>query len=152
MATLSSSRRRSSGRGANVLLWIVQVLLALVFLFAGVMKLRMSGALLAQFTGLPGSFMHFIALAEIAGALGLVLPGIFRVARGLTPIAAVGLVTIMAGATTLTVVTGPVAMVLMPFTVGLLAATVAHRRRHWLESSGSDQPEGAWVEAPFQGD
>lgn len=152
MATLSSSRRRSSGRRANVLLWIVQAVLALVFLFAGVMKLRMSGALLAQFTGLPGSFMHFIALAEIAGALGLVLPGIFRVARGLTPVAAVGLVTIMAGATTLTAVTGPAAMALMPFTVGLLAAAVAHRRRFWLEPSGSDQPERAWVEAPFQGD
>ncbi len=128
MSTPTASRR---SRAVHVLLWSVQVLLAFVFLFAGIVKLRMGAATLAQFTGLPGAFMLFIAVAEIAGALGLVLPGLFGVKRSLTPLAAVGLVTIMAGATTVMASTGQ-AGAFMPCTTGILAALVAHGRRGWL--------------------
>ncbi len=139
MSATPASRR---SRAAHVLLWSVQVLLALLFLFAGVVKLRMGAATLAQSTGLPAAFMLFIAAAEIAGALGLVLPGLFGVKRFLTPLAAVGLVTIMAGATTVLASAGQ-AGACMPCTVGILAGLVAHGRRSWLSrgaTSGSGRP------------
>ena len=131
MSTDETIGRRRTNRAAHVLIWSVQILLALLFLFAGVAKLRMSGAVLAQFTGVPGVFMKCIAVAEIAGAIGLVLPGLLRIARGLTPVAAVGLVTIMAGAVTLMATHGPVGQALLPLITGILAATVAHGRRGW---------------------
>ena len=146
-ATISTGKTRT----ANALLWAAQVILALVFLFAGVMKLRMPAALLEQFSGLPGAFLKFIAVAEISGALGLVLPGLFRIKRFLTPVAAVGLVTIMAGATTLMATTGPIGPAAVPLVVGLLAATVAHGRRSWAQRVG-DRPDAGWVASPVHGD
>ena len=145
-------RRGRNTRAASVLLWSVQVLLALLFLFAGVVKLRMPASVLEQFTGVPGAFMKFIAVAEISGALGLVLPGLLRIKRALTPVAAVGLVTIMAGAVTLTASHGPPAQAVMPFVVGVLAALVAHGRRGWIRPRASDPRAGAWVASPVQGD
>ncbi len=152
MSATPSSYASGISRRANVALWIVQALLSALFLFAGVVKLRMPAALLAQFTGVPGSFMHFIAVAEILGALGLILPGLFRIGRSLTPAAAVGLVTIMAGATTLTATHGPLAQALMPLTVGILAGSVAQGRRRWARSRAAEAPAGAWVPTPVQGD
>jgi DoxX-like family len=67
----------------NVALWIVQGLLAAVFLLAGGAKLVLP---LDQMTGpvaLPGWFLRFIGLAEVLGALGLVLPGLLRIRAGL---------------------------------------------------------------------
>ncbi len=109
-------------------LWTVQVLLALLFLFAGGVKLVMPIAELTKQVPLPGWFLRFIAVAEVAGALGLVLPGLLRIAPGLTPLAAAGLVIIMAGATIVTVQTGGGAMALIPFVVGVLLLFVAYGR------------------------
>jgi hypothetical protein len=152
MPAITPFRRGRNTRAANALLWSVQVLLALLFLFAGAAKLRMPGAVLEQFTGLPGAFMRFIAVAEICGALGLVLPGLLRIKRGLTPVAAVALVTIMSGAVTLMATHGPVAQAVMPFAVGILAALLAHGRRAWLRRPPTDLPAREWVASPIQGD
>ncbi len=111
-------------RGRRVALAILQGLLAALFLFAGVVKLTMPLAVLAQQTGLPGGFMRFIAAAEVLGALGLVLPGIFRTKQGLTPLAALGLVIIMMGAVTLTVARMGALPAIMPLVVGLLLLVV----------------------------
>jgi uncharacterized membrane protein YphA (DoxX/SURF4 family) len=108
-------------------LWIVQALLAALFLWAGVMKLVLP---LDQLTGpvpMPGWFLRFIGLAETLGALGLILPGLLRIRPGLTPLAAAGLVIIMIGATVIGAMVGPM-MVLIPLVVGLLAAFVAYGR------------------------
>jgi uncharacterized membrane protein HdeD (DUF308 family) len=139
----SPSARRLQ-RGTKVL-WAVQIVLALLFLFAGGMKLAMPAARLAQLTGLPGAFMKFIGLAELSGALGLVLPGIFDVRRELTPLAAVGLVTIMSGATALTAEAGQIASAVLPLVVGALAALVARRRWEWLAAG---QPSAAAAPEP----
>jgi uncharacterized membrane protein YphA (DoxX/SURF4 family) len=111
-------------------LWIVQVLLALVFLFAGGVKLVMPfEEMAAQMTvPLPEWFLRFIAVAEVLGALGLVLPGLLRIRPGLTPLAAAGLVILMIGATGTTLVGGDVAPALFPLVVGLFAAFVAYGR------------------------
>jgi len=109
-------------------LWIVQGLLAALFVFAGGMKLVLP---LEQMKGpieLPGAFLRFIGVAELLGGLGLVLPGLLRIQPGLTPLAAAGLVIVMAGATVMGLMVGDVAMSLIPLVVGLLAAFVAYGR------------------------
>ena len=109
-------------------LWIVQVLLAAVFLFAGGMKLVLP---LDQLTGpvaLPGWFVRFIGVCELLGGLGLILPGLLRIRPGLTPLAAVGLVIIMLGAIAITLIGGLLAAALISLLVGALAAFVAYGR------------------------
>ena len=112
----------------NGVLWIVQGLLAALFLFAGGMKLVLPIEAMAGPVGLPGPFLRFIGVAEVLGAVGLILPGLLRVQRQLTPIAAAGLVIIMIGATMVTALPGPLAPALVPFVVGLLAALVVYGR------------------------
>src|SRR5579863_5736200 len=90
----------------NYMLWAVQIALALLFFFAGGMKLNAPVEILTKLSPLPAYFLKFIGAAEVAGALGLILPGVLRVRQGLTPLAAAGLVTIMAGATLVTLATG----------------------------------------------
>jgi hypothetical protein len=118
---------------ATVGLWISQGVLAAVFLLAGSMKFIMP--LSALQLPVPVAFLYFIGVAEILGAIGLVVPGLLNVARALTPVAALGLVTITAGATTLTVEGGQLAPALLPFAIGVLAATVAYGRRTWIAGS-----------------
>jgi hypothetical protein len=117
------------GKKTRALLWTIQGLLALLFLFAGGMKLVMPVANLAGPVALPGAFIRFVGVAEVAGALGLILPGLFRIRPGLTALAAAGLVIIMLGATTLTAATMGVGPALFPLVVGALAAFVAYGRR-----------------------
>jgi DoxX-like protein len=111
----------------TIALWVVQGLLALLFLFAGGMKLVLPLEQLAGPIAVPGWFLRFIGVAEVLGGLGLVLPSALRIRPGLTPLAAAGLVVIMIGATALTLSVG-LAQALIPLVVGLLAAFVAYGR------------------------
>ena len=117
-------------------LWIIQGLLALLFLFAGSMKLIVPIQMLtAQMPlPLPGLFLQFIGVAEVAGAIGLILPGLLRIRPILTPLAACGLVIIMIGATVVTLAGGQVVPALVPLVVGLLCASVAYGRRSWVSA------------------
>jgi hypothetical protein len=112
----------------NVTLWVIQGLLAALFLFAGSMKLILPIEAMAGPVSLPGWFLRFIGVAEVTGAIGLILPWVTRTRPRLTPVAASGLVIIMCGATVITVVGGPAATAAVPFVVGVLAATVAYGR------------------------
>jgi uncharacterized membrane protein YphA (DoxX/SURF4 family) len=114
---------------AHVGLWILQVLLALLFIFAGVAKLTMPVQVLADQSGLSGLFMRFIAVAEVIGALGLILPGLLHLRPNLTPLAAVGLVIIMIGAVILTAARQGAAQAAFPLVVGCLLAFVIRGRR-----------------------
>ncbi len=121
-------------------LWIVQGLLALIFLFAGGMKLVLPLEVLTKQMPLPGLFVRFIGVAEVLGAIGLILPGLLRIRPGLTPLAAAGLVIIMIGATVLTLAGGDVALALIPLVVGLLSAFVAYGRWRLAPHRGSSHP------------
>ncbi len=117
----------------NIVLWIIQVLLALLFLFAGGMKLVISPEVLQAMGSpnqivLPGLLVRFIGVCEVLGALGLILPGLLRIRPGLTPLAAAGLVIIMIGATVLSFAADGIAEALIPFVTGILAAFVAYGR------------------------
>jgi uncharacterized membrane protein YphA (DoxX/SURF4 family) len=121
-------------------LWIVQGLLAALFLFAGGMKLVLPVEEMTEQIQLPGLFLRFIGVAEVLGAIGLVLPGLLRFRPGLTPLAAAGLVIIMIGATVVTLASGMVAPALISLVVGLLAALVAYGRWRLAPHRGSSRP------------
>ena len=112
----------------NTTLWVVQGLLAAVFLFAGVMKLVLAPEAMAGPVALPTLFLRFIGVAEVLGAIGLILPGLLRIHAELTPLAAGGLTIIMIGATVVTVMGGAIAPAVVPLVVGALAAWVAYGR------------------------
>ena len=102
-----------TGTAMNVALLVVQGLLAVLFLWAGVIKLVLP---LDQLTG------------PIPVPAGLILPGLLRIRPGQTPLAAAGLVIIMIGATGFGLAARDVMMTLIPLLVGLLAAFVAYGR------------------------
>ena len=81
--------------------WIVQILLALVFIASGSMKLFAFHQFAASAPALANqrALVTFIGVAELAGALGLILPALTRIFPVLTTWAAVGLATIMLLAT-----------------------------------------------------
>ncbi len=107
---------------------ILQWLLALLFLFAGAVKLILPIEALTHQLPLPGPFLRFIAVCEVLGALGLILPGLLRIRPGLTPLAAAGLVIIMVGAVWVNVTYAEAILALIPLVVGILAAFVAYSR------------------------
>ena len=139
--TSSASPRRNR---TNLLLWIAQVLLAIVFLFTGGSKMATPSEVLAAQSHLPGAFMKFIGVCEILGALGLVLPGLLHVQPRLTPLAAACLLVILIGATVSTAIMLPVALPL-PVIVGVLTAYVAYGRWRLAPLDGSAQPTDAGV-------
>ncbi len=113
----------------NRVLWIVQGLLAALFLFAGGMKLLTPIEVRSAMSPFPGEFIRFIGVCEVLGAVGLILPYALRILPGLTSLAASGLVVIMVGATVSTLVIGGGVLAVPTLVLGLLAAVVAHGRR-----------------------
>jgi uncharacterized membrane protein YphA (DoxX/SURF4 family) len=127
---MAANRLRDAGVPImNILLWIIQSLLSLLFLFAGVMKFIMSVADMNKNApvALPGVFLHFIGVCEILGAIGLILPMLLRIEPQLTPIAAACLAIITLGATIITAKAG-IAMASFPFVICLLSCFVAFGR------------------------
>ena len=110
-------------------LWTIQFMLAALFIFAGGVKLVLPIEEMTQQLPMPGWFLRFIGVCEILGAFGLILPGIFRIASYLTPLAASGLIVIMIGAVVVSLITGPPILALIPFAVGGALVFVAYNRR-----------------------
>ncbi|ETB36099.1 DoxX family protein [Mycobacterium avium subsp. hominissuis 10-5606] len=83
----------------NTVLWILQGVTAAAFLMAGVLKLTQSKDKLAPKLPWVEDFsagtVRFIGLAELLGALGLILPAVTGIAPILTPIAAAALAVVM---------------------------------------------------------
>jgi hypothetical protein len=114
----------------NRALWFIQGLLALLFLFAGGVKLVLPADQLVKLAPmLSATFLRFVGLCEVLGAIGLILPWLLRIQPRLTPLAAAGLVGIMIGATVVTLMIGGIPMAIMPVVVGLLLLFVVYGRR-----------------------
>jgi uncharacterized membrane protein YphA (DoxX/SURF4 family) len=120
--------KMQSQSARNIVLWVLQGLLAALFLFAGGMKLVMPIEVMTKQIAFPGLFVRFIGVAETLGALGLVLPWALRIRRELTPIAAVGLVIIMIGAVIVVFRVNGFLSALTPLIVGCLLVVVARGR------------------------
>jgi putative oxidoreductase len=118
----------------NIALWVVQVLLAVAFGMAGVMKTTRPIAELAQAMVWPGdvpaALVRFIGTAELLGAIGLLVPVLARIKPVLTPVAAGGLAMIMLLATAFHFTRGEYFALPMTLTLRALAAFVAWGRLH----------------------
>ena len=138
MATTSSAARDTSSVGPrrstalHVTLWIVQVLLAAFFLMAGfnhgLRPIAEAAKMAPWVTDVPVALVRSIGIAELAGALGVVLPAATRVKPWLTPLAAAGLALIMALAVPFHIMRGETGGIGMHIVVLLLAAFVAWGR------------------------
>jgi uncharacterized membrane protein YphA (DoxX/SURF4 family) len=115
-------------------LWTVQILLMLVFVFSGSMKLIMPIEEMTADIALPEFLLRFIGVSEVLGGLGLVLPGLFRIRPELTPLAAAGLSIIMVGAVVITAATMSAVLALIPLVVLLLTVFVGYGR--WKQGAG----------------
>jgi uncharacterized membrane protein YphA (DoxX/SURF4 family) len=141
------SNEYNESRIKNYSLWTVQWLLALLFLWAGGMKLVLPLEMLKGPVELPGLFVRFIGVAETLGAFGLILPWLLRIRPVLTPLAAGGLVIIMIGATVITLIGGAGAFALMPAIVGILAFSVAYNRGRAVQYRTAGGPRNALPES-----
>jgi len=134
MATNGRNLQKTRDFG-GIAMWAGQGLLAALFLFAGGVKLVAPAEMLTQGpVVLPVLFLRFVGACEVLGAIGLILPGAFRIHRELTPLAAAGLVIIMIGAVVVSAI-GDVATAAMPFIVGVLLVTIARGRWQRLQTA-----------------
>ena len=119
-------------RGLRIALWVAQVLLAIAFGMGGFMKLTLPLTELTQKLVWPGALpeplLRFIGASELAAAFGLLLPAAFRIRPELTPLAAAGLVVIMALAVVFHLSRGEAYMIPVNFVLGVIAAFVAWGR------------------------
>src|SRR6266542_1297660 len=130
-------------------LWIAQALLALLFLLTGGMKLVVPmDVLIEQMpVPLPAVFVRLLGAAEVAGAFGLILPGLLRIGTGLTSLAASGLVIIMIGAVMFTP-TEDFTLAAIPAVVGILAAFVAYGRWRLVPLESGPSPRSGLRKEP----
>ncbi len=116
----------------NIVLWIVQILLALAFGFFGFTKISQPmdalGTMMPWVTAVPTLLVRFIGIAEIAGALGLILPGLTKIQPKLTAWAAIGLVLVMILASAFHATRGEFGNIGLNVVLLVLAAFVAWRR------------------------
>lgn len=136
--TMNTTTTSTTGRIWPAALWAAQVLLAVMFGIAGVMKstqpiTALSGTV-PWSTDVPEALVRFIGISELAGAVGLILPALTRIRPGLTPLAALGLVVVMLLASGFHILRGELGALPITFLLGGLAAFVA-----W----------GRWTKAPI---
>ena len=113
----------------NILLWVLQVLLAVVFVAHGLLLLMPPPEIAAQMVmSLPRAFWVFLGVAEIAAAIGLTLPGLTRVMPWLVSWAAAGIMIVMISATGYHIVRGEISSAAVTFVLLLMATFVAYMR------------------------
>jgi uncharacterized membrane protein YphA (DoxX/SURF4 family) len=113
----------------NIVLWIVQILLALAFLMAGTLKTtqpidRLAARMQWVNSINPPQFVRVIGTLEVLGAIGLILPAVTGILPWLTPLAAAGLVLTMTGAMLLHARRGEISHIAPNVILLLLAAFI----------------------------
>jgi uncharacterized membrane protein YphA (DoxX/SURF4 family) len=113
----------------NIVLWVLQVLLAVAFFAHGVMMVAPPAEVAAQMNAtLPRWFQLFLGVAEVLAAVGLVLPGLTRIQPWLVSWAAGGIIIVMVSATGYHVVRGEVSSAVITFILLVMASFVAYMR------------------------
>ena len=113
----------------NITLWVLQVLLALVFLAHGLMFLMPPPDIAVQMNAfLPRWFQLFLGVAEVLAAVGLTLPGLTRILPGLVPAAAAGVMIVAGSATILHVWRSEFSSAAITFVLLLMATFVTYGR------------------------
>jgi uncharacterized membrane protein len=132
LAIIAAAAGTRPPRALHLALWLTQLLLAAAFLLVGwthaVEPIEVAVERAAWVASLPVALVRFIGVAELAGALGLVLPAATRVAPVLTPLAAAGLAVMMALAIPFHLMRGETSAIAINLVLGALAAFVAWGR------------------------
>jgi uncharacterized membrane protein YphA (DoxX/SURF4 family) len=114
----------------NILLWVLQVLLAVAFFAHGWMLLFPPASIAAQLNAsLPRWFQLFLGVAEVLAAVGLTLPGLTRIQPWLVPWAAAGVMFVMVNATIFHIARNEMSSALI--TAGLLAVATFVAYMRW---------------------
>jgi hypothetical protein len=117
----------------NILLWVLQILLAAAFLAHGWLLVAPPANLVEQMNAsMPRWFQLFLGIAEILAAIGLTLPGMTRVLPWLITWAAVGIMIVMVSATAFHVVRGEMMSAAITLVLLAMAAFVAWMRHRVL--------------------
>ena len=117
----------------NLVLWILQVLLAVAFFAHGWMLLAPPPEIAAQMNAmLPRWFSLFIGVSEVLAAIGLTLPGLTRIHPWLVTWAAVGIMIVMVSATVLHVARNEIPQALITLLLLAMATFVAYARHRLL--------------------
>ena len=113
----------------NIVLWILQVLLGIYFLFVGVNHFIIPPGLpMSWMYELPTGLHYVSGTAETLAGLGLILPGLTQIQTRLTPLAGIGLVLVMVGAMVWHAQRGEVVNIFQNLILAVLAGFVAYGR------------------------
>jgi hypothetical protein len=113
----------------NILLWVLQVLLALVFFAHGGLLLFPPAAIVDQMNAsLARWFQVFLGVAEVLAAVGLTLPGVARIGLWLVSCAAAGVMVVMICATVFHVMRGEVSSAITTIVLLAVATFIAYMR------------------------
>ena len=124
----------------NILLWVLQALLAAAFLAHGLLFLAPPAQIAAQINAvLPRWFQLFVGVAEVLAAVGITLPGLTRIAPWLVTWAAVGIMIVTASATVFHVSRGEMSSAATTLLLLTMATFVAYMR-HQVMPIGVQRP------------
>lgn len=115
----------------NIVLWVLQVLLGMFFLYVGVNHFIVPPGLPAMMSWmyeLSTGMHYFSGIVEILGGLGLILPGLTKRQTRLTPLAAAGLVLVMIGAAVFHITRGELPNIVQNIILAVLLGFVAYGR------------------------
>jgi putative oxidoreductase len=116
-------------RALNIALWVLQVLLAAVFLAHGWFMVAPPAEMVAMINAQLGEGLRlFIGVAEVLAAAGLILPGVTRILPWLTATAAAGLMIVMASAAVMHVFRGETSSAITVAVLFVLLTVVAYLR------------------------
>jgi uncharacterized membrane protein YphA (DoxX/SURF4 family) len=119
----------AASRALNIALWVLQVLLAAVFLAHGWLMVAPPAEMVEMINAQLGVGLRlFIGVAELLAAAGLILPGVTRILPGLTALVAAGLTIVMASATVLHIVRGELSSAIMAAVLLVLVTVLAYMR------------------------
>jgi len=117
----------------NIVLWILQVLLAVAFFFHGLLFLAPPAEIAAQMNAsLPRWFQLFMGVAEVLAAVGLTLPGLTRILPWLVSWAAAGIMIVMVSATIYHLMRGENTSAAITLLLLVMATYVAYMRHRVL--------------------
>jgi len=120
---------RTSTRGVNSALWVLQVLMAALFFWHGQFSVFPPADMVAMINANIGEGLRvFIGVAEILAAAGLIVPGLTRILPSLTALAAAGLMIVMSSATAFHLYRGETASAISACVIFLLVTVVAYAR------------------------
>lgn len=113
----------------NILLWVLQIVLALAFFAHGGLLLFPPAAIVDQMNAsLPRWFQLFLGVAEILAAVGLTVPGFTRIQPWLVSCAAAGIMIVMICATVFHLMRGEISSAITTFVLLAMAMYVAYMR------------------------